>query len=166
MIELCHVSKYYSLSHGVRKIVLDDVSHTFHEGVNMGINATKKTQKKAKEALVSRLTKRAARHLVNKTDDKAFKPTRGLAFLGALGWNIPIPTFLGILLGRWMDAHHKVNSVSWTLNFLLLGLLIGMAGAWFWLKREGIDYAQKSFHRTEIIRLDIETISAKSKKAF
>ena len=37
MIELCHVSKYYSLSHGVRKIVLDDVSHTFHEGVNMGI---------------------------------------------------------------------------------------------------------------------------------
>ncbi len=113
----------------------------------MGINATKKTQKKAKEALVSRLTKRAARHLVNKTDDKAFKPTRGLAFLGALGWNIPIPTFLGILLGRWMDAHHKVNSVSWTLNFLLLGLLIGMAGAWFWLKREGIDYAQKEQER-------------------
>ena len=37
MIELCHVSQYYSLSHGVRKIVLDDVSHTFHEGVNMGI---------------------------------------------------------------------------------------------------------------------------------
>ena len=33
-------------------------------------------------------------------------------------------------------------------------------------KMRGIDYAQKSFHRTEIIRLDIETVSAKSKKAF
>lgn len=31
-------------------------------------------------------------------------------------------------------------------------------------KIRGIEYAQKSFHRTEIIRLDIETVSAKSKK--
>ena len=33
-------------------------------------------------------------------------------------------------------------------------------------KIQGIEYARKSFHRTEIIRLDIETGSAKSKKAF
>ena len=31
-------------------------------------------------------------------------------------------------------------------------------------KIRGIEYAEKSFHRTEIIRLDIETVSAKSKK--
>ena len=37
MIELNHVSKFYSLSHGVRKIVLDDISYTFREGVSMGI---------------------------------------------------------------------------------------------------------------------------------
>lgn len=33
-------------------------------------------------------------------------------------------------------------------------------------KMQGIEYAQKSFHRTEIIRLDIELVSAKSKQAF
>lgn len=33
-------------------------------------------------------------------------------------------------------------------------------------KMRGIEYAQKSFHRTEIIRLDIEEVSAKAKKCF
>ena len=33
-------------------------------------------------------------------------------------------------------------------------------------KIKGLEYAQKSFHRTEIIRLDIEEISAKSKNRF
>ena len=37
MIELSHVSKYYSLSRGVKKIVLDDISYTFTPGINMGI---------------------------------------------------------------------------------------------------------------------------------
>lgn len=37
MIELSHVSKYYSLSQGVKKIVLDDISYTFKPGINMGI---------------------------------------------------------------------------------------------------------------------------------
>jgi len=31
-------------------------------------------------------------------------------------------------------------------------------------KMEGIEYANKSFHRTEIIRLDIIEVSAKSKR--
>ena len=36
MIELSHVCKSYALPHG-RKVVLNDLSHTFREGVNMGI---------------------------------------------------------------------------------------------------------------------------------
>ncbi|MBR1778275.1 MAG: AtpZ/AtpI family protein [Alphaproteobacteria bacterium] len=111
----------------------------------MDLETSKKTE--AESALAERLAKRASRHLVNKTDKDAFKPTRGLAFLGALGWNIPIPTFLGVMLGRWMDAHHKVASVSWTLNFLLLGFAFGVIGAWQWLKREGIERAQKEQNR-------------------
>ena len=113
----------------------------------MDLDASKKLQKKMDNALAERLAKRASRHLVNKTDKDAFKPARGLAFLGALGWNIPIPTFLGVLLGRWMDAHYKVASVSWTLNFLLLGFFVGVFSAWQWLKKEGIDRAQKEQER-------------------
>lgn len=101
----------------------------------------------SESALAERLAKRASRHLINKTDKEAFSPAKGLAFLGALGWNIPIPTILGVMLGRWLDAHHKVASISWTLNFLLLGFIFGAIGAWQWLKREGIERAQKEQNR-------------------
>ncbi len=109
----------------------------------MGVDPLKQKEIKTEKALADRLAKRASRRLVNKTDEKAFKPAMGLAFLGALGWNIPIPTVLGVMLGRWLDAHYKVASISWTLNCLLMGFVIGLFGAWQWLKREGIDKAQK-----------------------
>ena len=112
----------------------------------MNLELAKKEQMKTENALAERLARRASRHLVNKKEKDAFTPM-GLAFLGALGWNTPIPTFLGVMLGRWMDANHKVASVSWTLNFLLLGFLIGLISAWQWLKREGIDRAQKEQNR-------------------
>ena len=104
-------------------------------------------KKNSDNALAERLAKRASRHLINKTDKEAFTPAKGLAFLGALGWNIPIPTILGVMLGRWLDAHHKVASISWTLNFLLLGFAFGVICAWQWLKREGIERAQKEQNR-------------------
>jgi capsular polysaccharide transport system ATP-binding protein len=37
MIELNHVTKFYKLPHGDRKIVLDNISFIFQEGINMGI---------------------------------------------------------------------------------------------------------------------------------
>lgn len=125
----------------------------------MDLDSSKKMQKKMENALAERLAKRASRHLVNKTDKDAFKPARGLAFLGALGWNIPIPTFLGVLLGRWMDAHYKVASISWTLNFLLLGFFVGVFSAWQWLKKEGIDRAQKEQERRNRLVEEAQTSS-------
>ncbi len=116
----------------------------------------------AEKALAERLAKRASRHLINKTDKEAFTPTKGLAFLGALGWNIPIPTILGVMLGRWMDAHHKVASISWTLNFLLLGFAFGAIGAWQWLKREGIERAQKEQNRRNALVEEAQNMSMSS----
>ena len=37
MIELDHISKSYRLLNGKQKLVLDDISHTFHEGTSVGI---------------------------------------------------------------------------------------------------------------------------------
>ena len=37
MIELDHVSKSYRLVNGGEKVVLNDISHTFHEGTSVGI---------------------------------------------------------------------------------------------------------------------------------
>lgn len=120
-----------------------------------------KTKKKDSEnALATRLSKRASRHLINKTDNDTFKPTMGLSFLGALGWNIPLPTFLGALLGKWMDKHHPYASVSWTLNFLLLGLMVGIFSAWLWLKREGIDRSEREQKRRDKLMAQLASADA------
>ena len=37
MIELEHISKSYRMANGQQKVVLDDISHIFHEGTNVGI---------------------------------------------------------------------------------------------------------------------------------
>lgn len=128
----------------------------------MDLEKTGKTD--AEKALADRLAKRASRHLINKTDKEAFSPTKGLAFLGALGWNIPIPTILGVMLGRWMDAHHKVASISWTLNFLLLGFVFGVICAWQWLKREGIERAQKEQNRRNALVEEAQNMSLSSEE--
>ena len=121
-------------------------------------------KKNSDNALAERLAKRASRHLINKTDKDAFTPAKGLAFLGALGWNIPIPTILGVMLGRWMDAHHKVASISWTLNFLLLGFAFGVVCAWQWLKREGIERAQKEQNRRNALVEEARNMTLESEK--
>ncbi len=124
-------------------------------------------KKNAESALAERLAKRASRHLINKTDKEAFKPSKGLAFLGALGWNIPIPTVLGVMFGRWMDANHKVASISWTLNFLLLGFAFGVLCAWQWLKREGIERAEKEQERRNALvdeAIENEMVETKNEK--
>ena len=121
-------------------------------------------KKNSDNALAERLAKRASRHLINKTDKDAFTPAKGLAFLGALGWNIPIPTVLGVMLGRWMDAHHKVASISWTLNFLLLGFAFGVICAWQWLKREGIERAQKEQNRRNALVEEARNMTLETEK--
>ncbi|MBR4127333.1 MAG: AtpZ/AtpI family protein [Alphaproteobacteria bacterium] len=123
------------------------------------MNLETSEKKNSDNALAERLAKRASRHLVNKTDKEAFSPTKGLAFLGALGWNIPIPTILGVMFGRWMDANHKVASISWTLNFLLLGFAFGVICAWQWLKREGIERAQKEQERRNALVEEAKNMS-------
>lgn len=101
--------------------------------------------KKQESALAARLSARATRQYVGRKENQSdrVKGRSGMAYLGAAGWYIPVPTVLGALFGQWLDKHYPYNSVSWSLNFLLLGLAIGMLNMWFWLKREGIDKAKE-----------------------
>lgn len=59
----------------------------------------------------------------------------GLGMMGVIGWSIVIPTLLGIALGTWIDKTYS-SGYSWTLMLLFIGLLIGCANAWYWLKKE------------------------------
>lgn len=70
---------------------------------------------------------------------KAKNSTRGVWFglgmMGLVGWSVVTPTLLGAALGAWMDKK-QIGKYSWTLMFLLIGLIIGCLNAWYWVVKE------------------------------
>lgn len=70
---------------------------------------------------------------------KARKSTQGVWFglgmMGLVGWSIVVPTLLGASLGIWMDSKN-IGKYSWTLMFLLMGLILGCFNAWYWVAKE------------------------------
>lgn len=59
----------------------------------------------------------------------------GLGMFGLVGWSVAIPTLLGTALGVWLDARWP-GQRSWTLTFLIVGLVLGCINAWYWIKQE------------------------------
>ena len=48
---------------------------------------------------------------------------------------VVVPTFLGAMLGMWLDKNHP-GSHSWTLALLTVGLVLGCVNAWHWVDKE------------------------------
>jgi ATP synthase protein I len=59
----------------------------------------------------------------------------GLGMMGLIGWSVVVPTFLGAILGLWLDKSYH-GSHSWTLALLAVGLVVGCANAWHWVDKE------------------------------
>ncbi len=59
----------------------------------------------------------------------------GLGMFGIVGWSVAIPTLIGIALGIWIDRNWP-SQYSWTLMFLVIGVLLGCLNAWYWVKKE------------------------------
>ena len=59
----------------------------------------------------------------------------GLGMFGLIGWSVAIPTVIGIAVGIWIDAKWP-SSYSWTLMFLIIGVIVGCLNAWYWVRRE------------------------------
>lgn len=60
----------------------------------------------------------------------------GLGMFGLVGWAVAIPTLIGVVIGVWLDGHHPAARVSWTLTFLVVGIVIGCLNAWYWVRQE------------------------------
>jgi ATP synthase protein I len=59
----------------------------------------------------------------------------GLGMFGIVGWSIVIPALAGAALGIWLDK--KIPQAhSWTVTFLLIGLIGGCLLAWKWIDKE------------------------------
>ena len=59
----------------------------------------------------------------------------GLGMFGMIGWSVSIPTVLGAVVGLWLDKQYP-QTFSWTLTFLLTGLIVGSIIAWNWVVKE------------------------------
>lgn len=58
-----------------------------------------------------------------------------VGMFGLVGWSVMIPTVIGVALGALADETRH-DTVSWTLTGLVVGLAIGCATAWYWVRRE------------------------------
>lgn len=100
-------------------------------------------KKKVEENLKNKLVNRVASRLVGQKAKRESPARLGIAFWGAAGWYIPVPTAIGALIGRWLDAKYPQEGLSWSLNLMLVGLVFGVFAAAQWLKREAIDQTLK-----------------------
>lgn len=88
----------------------------------------------AQEPFDKQINRRAKRKLTARKQQK--RPTWfGLGMFGLVGWSVAIPTLIGIAIGLWLDRNWP-GEVSWTLNFLIIGVILGCLNAWYWIKQE------------------------------
>ncbi len=59
----------------------------------------------------------------------------GLGMFGMIGWSVAVPTLLGAMLGLWLDRNYP-QSFSWTLTFIVIGIVSGGLIAANWISKE------------------------------
>lgn len=59
----------------------------------------------------------------------------GMGLFGMVGWSVVVPALLGTALGVWLDKKYPQH-FSWTLTFLMGGLITGCVIAWNWVAKE------------------------------
>ncbi len=100
------------------------------------------TTDKNNQNLFSKQVEEKARRKLNAQHNERKSVWSGLGMMGLVGWTITVPTFLGAALGMWLDKNYP-NTFSWTLTFLIIGLLIGCLISWHWIKKEHKEMNQK-----------------------
>lgn len=56
-------------------------------------------------------------------------------FLGTLSILFLLPLIGGAYLGRWLDGQETIYSTRWTVNFILLGLALGVFNVWTFIRK-------------------------------
>ena len=56
-------------------------------------------------------------------------------FLGSLSAMFVAPLLAGAYLGRWLDSLGEDYTVRWTLNCILLGLVLGATNVYFFVRK-------------------------------
>ena len=56
------------------------------------------------------------------------------AYIGVLGLMFVLPVVGGAYLGRWLDSLAEGYSMRWTLSLIVVGLLVGAANIYFFIR--------------------------------
>ena len=56
------------------------------------------------------------------------------AYVGVLGLLFVLPVIGGAYLGRWFDSLLEGYSIRWTLSMLMLGVVVGAANVYFFVR--------------------------------
>ncbi|MCT0202007.1 AtpZ/AtpI family protein [Synechococcus sp. CS-602] len=86
-------------------------------------------------SLASQVRYKAESRLRAKAEGDRNIVIRGLGLSGMVGWSVTLPALLGLALGMWIDRRFP-NSYSWTLMFLILGIVLGCWNAWRWMQQQ------------------------------
>lgn len=74
-------------------------------------------------------TRRKQERLHRQKADQEDSVASHLAWIGALGWTVAMPTILGAFLGRWLDQLLGLK-MPFTAALLVIGLILGCVMAW------------------------------------
>lgn len=55
-------------------------------------------------------------------------------YLGTLGFVFVLPIIAGAYLGVWLDEKIKGFSISWTINLILVGVIVGAVNVYLLIK--------------------------------
>ncbi len=72
----------------------------------------------------------------------------GLGTMGMVGWSVALPLLLGTALGWWLDKTYPQH-FSWTLTFMIGGLMLGCVIAYQWLNEENKDINKENTHQND-----------------
>ena len=92
-------------------------------------------QKSTQDKQFEQAVKRKAERKLQARQKKERPVWFGLGMFGLVGWAVAVPTLAGIALGLWIDGRWP-GRASWTLNLLIIGVIIGCLNAWYWVSKE------------------------------
>ena len=72
-----------------------------------------------------------------------------VGIIGILGGIIISPILLAILIGGWLDEKYSIDPISWRLNLMLIGFVIGLYYGFVWVKKEGIQKVDEAYRKEQ-----------------
>jgi ATP synthase protein I len=99
-------------------------------------NSDQKSTEKEREKEFTETVKSKQERKIEARKDKGKEIWFGLGMFGTIGWAVSVPTLIGVAIGVWLDKRFPGSTISWTLIFLFVGVVLGCLNAWFWIERE------------------------------